>query len=229
MLACSILSAVFLLFFCLKAAIIVFTVMSVFFLVYAKRTKYFQRMLVSLLIASLFVLLFVGLFADIIIDFLKSIISSERLVERLILFIDSDSSEANAGASTMNARGELWMISINTWLSNPINFLFGVGAPSPLDYDSGVGNHSDFFDSFARYGLIGCLLIFNSLRMSYKYIITLFEVKVRLQVIVIVILFALFSVVKGVFSPAIGSVMFIIFPISAKLITYNKNQLKRTK
>ena len=212
MLASSILSAVFMLFFCLKAAIVIFTVLSVFMLVYAKMNRSF----VSLAFISLFSLLLVLLFADVIVDMLSSMISSERLLSRLVMLLDSDSVDVSVGENSLNSRVMLWMESINTWLANPVNFFFGIGATPVSNAHLGVGQHSSFFDSFAKYGLIGGFLIFNSLRLSYKYIRSLYDRKVRLQIFAIAVLFMLFCITKGVFTPAIGSMLFIMLPLLSK-------------
>ena len=212
LLTCSILSAVFLLFFCLKASIIVFTLLSVFLLFYAKRVKNMRRLLVSLLLVYLFVMLFIGLYANELMEMLQSMITSDRLLGRLMMLIDPESAEASAGTGTMHARSELWMVSINTWLSNPVNFLIGVGDTPAIDYTQ-VGHHSSFFDLFAGYGLIGGFLVFNSFRMSYKYIQSLFGEKEKSQILVMAMLFILFGVTKGVFYPAIGCSLFLLLPL----------------
>lgn len=222
MLASLILSAVFILFFCFKAAVVVFSTLSVFLLVYAKKMKSF----VSLVLVSLFGISFVMLFADAIVDMLRSMISSDRLLSRLLMLIDADSAGAGEGEVTLNARVRLWMESINTWLANPGNFLFGIGAPPVSDSHSGVGQHSSFFDSFAKYGLIGGLFIFNSLRISCRYIQSLYGRKERQQLFVIAMLFMLFCITKGVFTPAIGSMLFIMLPLLSNQIL-NKSNLRK--
>lgn len=219
MLASSILSALFIFFFCLKASIIVFTILSVFLLVYAKRKKSFA----SLVLVGIFSFLFVLIFADIIVDMLRSMISSDRLLTRLIMLIDADNAEAGVGEHSLNARSMLWMESINTWLANPVNFLFGIGAPPVSDAHLGVGQHSSFFDSFAKYGLIGGFLIFNSLRISYKYIRSLYARTERLQIFAIAMLFMFFCITKGVFTPAIGSMLFIMLPLLSNQILNNSD------
>lgn len=51
-------------------------------------------------------------------------------------------------------------ISLKTWLRNPITFLFGVGRKNGYYYDSGIGQHSEFIDVFARFGIIGAVITF---------------------------------------------------------------------
>ena len=218
MLASLILSAVFILFFCYKAAIVVFSTLSVCLLIYAKKMKSFA----GLVLVSLFGISFVMLFADAIVDMLRSMISSDRLLSRLLVLIDADSAGAGEGEVTLNARARLWMESINTWLANPVNFIFGIGAPPVSDAHQGVSQHSSFFDSFAKYGLIGGFLIFNSLRISYRYVQSLYGRKERPQIFVIAMLFMFFCITKGVFTPAIGSMLFIMLPLLS-----NQNQNKK--
>jgi hypothetical protein len=225
MLACSILTAVFILFFCAKASIIIFFILSVILLLYTKRTKSFTNLVLISLYFLIFVLLFQDLLVDSIINMLKSMISSERVLSRIILLLDADSSIASEGEDTLSARAMLWMESVNTWLANPVNFLFGIGAPPVSNAHMGVGQHSSFFDSFAKYGLIGGFFIFNSLRLSYKYILSLYDndSNERLQIFVIAMLFMFFCITKGVFTPAIGSMLFLMLPLLSNQILNKSN------
>ena len=71
----------------------------------------------------------------------------------------ADALEGNVSANTdIGARGSLYQVSINAFLSNPI---FGAGDKNLyVDY----GNHSTILDAFAKYGLLG-----GSLNLLYFY------------------------------------------------------------
>lgn len=218
MLISSLVSGVFVIAFCLKASVIVYVVLSTVLLVFAKKTKTMSRFMRIGIITMVLAFLFVVLFADVITDFLVNSIGG-RLSRRLMVFVDSDSMEASGGVRTLNARGRLWMVSVDTWLSNPVNFLFGIG-----DHDAeysvektGIGHHSALFDLLAKYGFIGAFFVFNILRLSCKYIMSLFDKEKRLQVLVIFLILILFGFTKGIFRYAIGCSLFLILPLLSNI------------
>lgn len=227
MLGSVILTSVFILGFCLKAAVLLFTCLSVVLLFFAKKAKNLKKFAFLILIPSLFVFTIVNVFSDLIIEIIANLFSSERLVQRLILLIDSD--EASTG--TVEARENLWLMSINTWLDDFFNFLFGIGdhranwdAGQTAD-ETGIGQHSDFFDSLARYGLIGLFLLVSILPRCFKYILSLFDKELKLQLIVIFLLFTLFGFTKGVFQSDIGFVLFVLLPLTTNYVNKDNKSI----
>ena len=221
MLACSGLAALFIFGFCLKASIIVFSLFAVVMLYFAKRSVN-QAYFFLIAVLSTAALLLANIFSDEIILFLSSNVSSGRLASRLISLIDSESEEAAVGASSMSARIRLWMVSVDTWTGNILNFIFGIG-DHHADVEAGlsnrvigIGNHSDFFDTPARYGVIGLILIYKTLKLSFKKILSFYDRKFHLQLYVLFGIFILFGFTKGVFLPAIGFVLFILLPLVSK-------------
>lgn len=212
----AILSGVFVVVYCVKASVIVFTVFSAALIVFAKKTQNLSKFLRIAIISGVLAFLFVVLFADVLTEFLMSAVE-KRVASRLIMLIDSDSMEAGSGVRTMNARENLWFVSIETWLSSPINFLFGIGdhraSFGVAVSETGIGNHSDLFDTLGRYGLVGSLLILNIFRLSFKYILSLFEDNCKLQVMVIFLILFLYGFTKGIFVPGVGCAMFLMLPI----------------
>lgn len=124
------------------------------------------------LILCLFVVL--KFYLNDIIYFASDFIDNERLTSRLLVFTADDSAAAEKGNMTLEARAELWLVSVKTWLSTPTTFIFGIGEHNHLDFisteASGVGNHSDLLDVFARYGIIGGLLLYGILIKYYKWL-----------------------------------------------------------
>lgn len=220
MLLSSIVSGVFVIAFCLKASVIVYVVLSAVLLVFAKKTKTMSRFMRIGIITMVLAYLFVVLFVDVITDFLVDSIGG-RLSRRLMVFVDSDSMEASGGVSTLNARGRLWLLSVDTWLSNPVYFLFGIGDHHALNMSDivkcGIGNHSDLFDTFGRYGLLGAFFVFNIFRLSYKYIASLFDKDNKLQVLVIFLVLIMYGFTKGIFKYGIGCSVFLILPLFANI------------
>ena len=132
--------------------------------------------------------------------------------------------EAEAGVETLNGRTRLWTVSIDTWTDNIANFIFGIGAHHS-DVESGlsnevvgIGNHSAFFDTPAKYGIFGLVLIFSILRLSFKWILSIYDKKYHFQLYVIFGMFVLFGFTKGVFTPGVGCAMFLLLPLLSKYI-----------
>ena len=215
MLGCLILSGLFLLGFCLKASVIVFTLMAAILLYLAKR--YGKNTAYLMVIAFVFIMgyIVVDLYSDEIVIFIADNIKSKRLAIRLIALVDADNEEAEVG--TVNGRVSLWMLSLKTWLDNPINFFMGIGDHSPkyrID-GMGIGYHSAFFDLPARYGLMGLLLMYNILRFGFKRVLYFFDKKYYSQVYVIFGMFILFGFTKSVFTPSVGCSIFLLLPLSS--------------
>ena len=123
----------------------------------------------------------------------------------------------------MDARENLWLVSIKSWLSNLLTFFFGIGDHRASEDISsvaktGIGNHSDLFDTLGRYGLIGSLLIMNIFRLSFKHILSLFDKSRKLQVMVIFMVLILYGFTKGIFVLGVGCALFLILPIISILL-----------
>lgn len=229
MFGCVLLSAVYIFVFCLKASIILFTCMSAYLLYYAKRNIKMSVFIWRLAIPSLLVLFFIVLFSDIIIEWISYFFHADRLSQRLIYIVDPDSADSMAD-NTVNARAKLWLVSINSWLDNPVSFIFGIGDHRVVEgqaaAQTGLSQHSDFLDSLGRYGLIGLFLLTAIFKMSFTYMMSFFEKKYKLQLLVIVMLFVMFGFTKGVFKPDIACSLFILLPMSAMYVNtpvkYNK-------
>lgn len=221
MLGCVLLSAVYIFVFCLKASIIVFTCMSAYLLYFAKRNNKMSAFILRLAIPSLLVLIFIALFEDIIIEWISNFFQADRLSQRLIFIIDSDRADSMA-YNTVDARANLWLVSINSWLDNPISFIFGIGDHRVVEgvatAQTGLSQHSDFFDSLGRYGLIGLFLLTAIFKMSFTYMMSFFEKKYKLQLLVIVMMFVMFGFTKGVFKPDIACSLFLLLPMSAMYV-----------
>lgn len=218
----AILSGLFVIVFCVKAAVTVFTVFSAVLLVYAKRTQNFSRFLSVGVFTAVFAFLFVVFFADVLIDFLLSN-APKKLASRLIMLIDSDNTDAASGVRTMDARENLWLVSIKSWLSNFLTFLFGIGDHRASEEISsvaktGIGNHSDLIDTLGRYGLIGSLLILNIFRLSFKYILSLFEKSRKLQLMIIFMVLIIYGFTKGIFVLGVGCAIFLMLPLMSILL-----------
>jgi len=94
-------------------------------------------------------------------DIIKNTYISTRLND-LALFIEGK----GINDSTVIGRLYFYKASIKTFLNNPF---FGVGEHWSENYITGVGQHSEILDAFARYGIFGGgLWIFVLFLVFYK-------------------------------------------------------------
>ena len=216
-LACAVICAVYICGYCFKASVVVYFFLSVLFIYYAKRTKNQFAFLFVLSITSLFVFISISLFLDEIVDFVKYISPNERLTTRFVTLLDVEDEEANI--ATVTGRSNRIMLSLETWLTDIGTFLFGIGDHRASGTAStGIGQHSAFMDSLARYGLLGLLLLTSIFKHAFRFILSCYDKKYRLQILSFVVIFILFGFTKGVFEPSIGFALFLLFPLMGKYI-----------
>lgn len=219
----SIITAIYIFGFCGKGSIVVYTLLSIPLQYFAFKTKRPSLFLFVGGFWGLFFLLFVSFFSEEIVNLILSISPIERVSVRLITLIDNDSVYANE--YTVTGRTTLYLLSLKTWVSNFENFLFGIG---DIRADigaaaTGIGQHSEFFDSLARYGLIGGLFLYSILKRFFNSIFSFFDQKYRFQLYIILGIIILCGCTKKLFMPNIGAVLFIILPLTAKLANPKSN------
>ena len=204
--------------FCNKASVVLFFFLSIVLLILAKRHNSGSFFFIYGGLAGLLALLIVLIFKDPLIELILAISPSERLSGRLILLLDSDN--VNASESSFSARQDLWMVSLKTWTSSFQNFLFGIGDHRAVIHpeQTGIGQHGDIEDSLARYGLVGCIILFNAVIKSCRYIISLFPKRCKMQLISVFFILFLCGVSKKIFLPEVGCALFILLPFASCFI-----------
>ncbi len=149
-----------------------------------------------------------------------SIIDSDRITSRLEIFTSSgDVGES----STLMSREHLWLVSINSWLQDPLTFLFGIG-----DHDwvqlgseekSGIGNHSDILDVLARYGILGASVFYSSIIVYYKYLKRIYGGLYKWEIVSFMITILMMGLTKRFISGEVAIIYFILFPLSLKYLS----------
>ena len=216
MLFLSIIATVFIVWFCLKASVVVFYLMSVVLIVLTKGKNSGGRIWL-LFIVSLLIYWLVSEFSNELVRFIVSNSPSERLTKRLVLLIDDQSMYASD--SSYNARKDLWFMSLSTWLQSPANFLFGVGNHySSGGNNYGIGQHSELLDLLAQYGLLGGVFASLILAKLLKAIKLYFNKKCHLQITMIFLIYIACGFTKYIFSPIVGCAMFLLLPLSSQFI-----------
>lgn len=189
-------------------------------LVYINNGFYIKRAL-SIIIPSVIILFLLG---GPLFHFFGDVIGNDRLAVRMhalgVFFEGGDT----ANEETLG-RGELSFLSIHTWLRNPITFLFGIGDHRyeagfiEQVYSIGIGGHSSFFDTLARYGLIGFSIWFGLFVNVFKYMKHIAKDRVvgDLLYVACVVAFAR-SFMGGVFHAPFAVMTFLLLPFSVTLL-----------
>lgn len=143
----------------------------------------------------------------------------------LIRFFESGNIEEAGGSLT--ARFDLLMTSVKTFFESFGNFLVGVG--DHRDHNSIVGNHSQFFDTFARYGLLGGSVFVWLLARMKVCMEKLSGAKKRTplqrQLIVIFCFFLLRCLLGNTFIGSIGTQLFVTVPLLVSFLCSGDDEI----
>lgn len=215
MLGVTILAGFYILGYCYKASVMVFFTLSIFLLYYAKIAVKTHRFIAILVLSTILGFFTITVYQDMIINFIIAHSPNQRITTRLITMIDSTNVEANE--TTISGRTNLYFLSVHTWLSDLQTFLFGIGDHRATFnvVKTRIGQHSELFDSLARYGLLGAFLLFNIFKKALSFTLSLFPKKCRLQLITIFVIVLFCGFTKAFFYPSAGFAIFILLPLSS--------------
>lgn len=221
-LICGIVAAVFVIGFCLKASVVIYLLLSAMLIVIANRAKNVWGTVSLLSLAFVIIALIIDTNKNEVVNFILDNSPDERVAIRFVTLIDPDSFVAND--KTMTGRSDLWLLSINTWLKDPANFLLGIGDHrSSFNVEAtGIGQHSDVFDTLARYGILGGLLLFIIYIDSFRYILKLYDKRLRSQLFMIMLILVLCAFTKSISYACISCVIFVLLPLLAPIINESK-------
>lgn len=160
-----------------------------------------------------------------IFSFLLSISPSDRLSDRIIDLMQT--TEKGLSENSFSGRFGLYIVSIESFLSSAKSILIGIG-DHRLEgiegyYRSGIGGHSEIIDSFARYGLVGVIILVLLMRKYYDYLISLFVDLKDVKIIKLLFyIFIFLSLTKTVLYTSVGLVFFLLLPLSKELLIKKK-------
>ncbi|MBR4748785.1 MAG: hypothetical protein IK083_04335 [Abditibacteriota bacterium] len=144
-----------------------------------------------------------------------SLFPGDRLANRLKSIADlMTTGEMSSLSKSILLRFAFLQNSINTWLTDSTTFIIGYGSHSK-NY-SVISGHSDILDTFAKYGLVGGLLLVDILRRS---IIVILRKHTRIQKYytgIIIAFVILWGVLGGIFRAYTAVMLFVALPISAQ-------------
>lgn len=218
----AVISAVYILGYCLKGSVVVYFLLSLVLQFFAYKTQNTTLFVVVLALSAMLAFVVLNLFKDAIVDFIISVSPNERLTTRLVTLVDAENEEANM--VTITGRTNLYLLSVETWLSDIVNFVIGIGDHRALfgAKATGIGQHADLLDSLARYGLLGLIVLFSIFKNGFKYLLSLFDKKYKLQLIAIFFIIIVFGFTRGLFVPGAGSVLFVLLPLSNVFLKENQ-------
>lgn len=131
-----------------------------------------------------------------------------------------DALNSSTGGIMDLERPQLYMNSINTFFASIKNFFLGVGA-SVSDL-SIIGEHSQLFDTFGRFGIIGGGCWITSIIVSIKHVLSVMPTaNMKIQKYVFLLLM-LQAVVNPVYTDQL--LMFYFFTIPANIMLFGKKE-----
>lgn len=220
-------STYFILFCSMKASAIFLLLASLLLQYIASKSK---RNFGKILLLTVFFVGFIFLFRDFIINLLVLIIDNDRITERLMVFT---STESVSDSNTLMNREDLWLVSLESWLRNPITFIFGIGDHNWEEFSStaasGVGNHSDLFDVLARYGLIGGTILYSSIKVYYDYLKKKFGTYFKWEIISFFIILIAMGLTKKFMGGEQAIAIFILLPLCLKYFSRESSIQKITE
>ncbi|MCR4926349.1 MAG: hypothetical protein K5927_00065 [Lachnospiraceae bacterium] len=229
----SLILSVFMFFFCVAIAqrtIILLLGMIMFPLLIVANAKNKRQFFIILATFTVIIVLLWLFYKDILTGFAKLTRSSriQTRVDQLISYLSSGGAEAFEGSGA--ARMDRIMTSVHTWLSSPVKFFFGAGDHRG-SYDI-IGNHSQIVDEFAKYGLIGGLLMLYIIWLYFKHIAksvkTVISNPLFRQLLIIFFIIFIRACIGGIFEPVVGVQLFLIIPFIFEILEKRKEEKIKT-
>lgn len=123
--------------------------------------------------------------------------------------------EIQGSGGSLEARFDLMMNSINTFLSSVSSILFGIGEHRASD--ALIGHHSQWLDQAAKYGLLGCTLMFATLKKCFHDLQGVLNLKkdsiLYTQYYIIIGYFVVRGIIGYVVYPYFGIMIFVLLPL----------------
>lgn len=156
----------------------------------------------------------------------------ERTAVRLMSISQTFEDTGEYTNTSFSSRIDLLFISLRTWLSGPQSFFIGIGEDMTQDgslaslLELGIGQHSQFADFLAMYGIVGAIMLFRALKFTYLSIITRCTyLKEQMQVKVLLFVFVLESVFNNSLFAGEMFVLAIMLPALVVIANYNDDNV----
>lgn len=170
-----------------------------------------KRSLIIGIVLAIFIILLlpkevIGYF---LIDIARLFETNEVIRSKFLDFAQGFVSES-IGSQT-STRGQLYLVSLETFLKNP---LFGIYGPFGNAFNAQVGGHSGWFDLLAYYGLFGSLPLFAVIFLNFRKQLKFYSNHSYYRILLIAqILFIMFGFINPVmYIYQMGFVIFAVAP-----------------
>lgn len=141
-----------------------------------------------------------------------------KRINQIIVFMETMDIRASGGSLTV--RYELISTSWRTFTASARSFLLGVGEHRATDLI--VGNHSQFIDELARYGIVGSAMVWTMLCSGFRFVKkaagTVTGTVLNRQLGVMIFIFILRGFLGAVFAAPIGIQLFLVMPLMLRLL-----------
>ena len=208
-----------------RMIILVLAIVMLPLLVLYNQKRAAKRMAVFLLLLIAAVLVLLNLSA--ILDILDKAIGSQRLHLRFEQLKTLVLHRQTVEDGTLSARFSLFLTSIRTWFSSAGRLLFGAG--DHRETNEIIGNHSNYIDECARYGIVG-MLVWIPFTVSFMGSIAKCSgvgksTPLMRQLKVILLIFVLNAILSDLYEATVGIQVFIVLPIILGFLR-EKNEAK---
>lgn len=162
---------------------------------------------------------------ELLLDVAQRFIPSDRIVARLQQISNMlASGDIWAAGGSMTGRYRLSMQSLETWTSSFSAFFLGVG--DHWDNNLLIGNHCQWFDLLAQYGIVVAGVVFGCILSMLKMLMGMLPIPsgtpLRRQVCVLCVIFVVRGFLGAVLFGTIGIQMFIILPLVVSYLEKRK-------
>lgn len=141
----------------------------------------------------------------------RSNIRVSRKLLDIASFLEGGQQIAIVDNDSFITRIYLIRVSVRTWTNNLLSFLFGVGRNAGYYYESGIGQHSEFFDTFARYGLVGGVFTLMIMIKLPRFLCDMNDTNLRRYGFVLYLVFILSCITNSFMYPVVGVSMLLSF------------------
>lgn len=175
-----------------------------------RRWRYFAY------ITAIIVVIMLAMNYEPILLWVSDLINNDRVTIRInqLLYALKFGEIQGAGGS-LEVRFELIINSLNTFKSSVLSFFFGVGEHRASN--NLIGHHSQWIDQTAKYGLLGCVLMFFTLKNCFKDLKATLGLKrgniLYAQFIILLSYFVVRGMLGYVIYPYFGIMIFVFLPL----------------
>ena len=200
--------------------------LTIFFIMYSQIvSKYHISRSQRILLVTFFFLLGYALLVPSL-NLMDTILDNDRMHARIDAVITVLQGNVNVSLETNTLERRFYLIhaTFDTFFSNIRNLLFGVGydlvptnSIQEMITTMGVGYHSELFDVFGCYGLVGAYFVYGIIFGYRKILKRKFNSKNCVAFNYVYWGFILFSFMNIAFCPEIGLIVFVLLPFAPYL------------